>query len=148
MASPLAPILPRLALLIPRLSTEHDGEVVATVRAIGRTLKGASLDFHDLAMAVATEPEPEPGPYRPTYTRPRQGKACEMPPLWEHLGQQGRLAWLDSVLTSDWPSEFEAKLAAGIRVVVYTQPHKIQTPKQRFSLNRLLVRAFIMGERP
>ena len=44
---------PRLDPLIRRLATNHDGEVVATVRAIGRALKAAGHDFHDLADAVS-----------------------------------------------------------------------------------------------
>lgn len=42
----------RLSKLIPRLATNHDGEVVATARAIDRTLKASGADFHDLAQAV------------------------------------------------------------------------------------------------
>src|SRR4051812_42530203 len=53
----LAPLAPRLARLIPRLASNHDGEVVATVRAIARTLKSSGLDFHDLAGALEHEPE-------------------------------------------------------------------------------------------
>ena len=39
--------------LIPRLASTHDGEVVATARAIERTLCGAGADWHDLAAAIA-----------------------------------------------------------------------------------------------
>lgn len=61
--SVLAPIAPKLALLIPRLGCENDSEVVAAVRAIGRQLQGAGNDWHDLAAAVsqaraASEEEP------------------------------------------------------------------------------------------
>lgn len=52
----LAPIAPKIAKLIPRLATDHDGEVVATVRAIERTLKNAGLDFHNLAFAIEAPP--------------------------------------------------------------------------------------------
>jgi len=38
--------------LIPRLASDHDGEVVATVRAIMRVLKTAGLDLHDLARVI------------------------------------------------------------------------------------------------
>lgn len=54
----LAPALPMLSKLIPRLATDHDGEVVATVRAIQRTLKAAGLDFHDLAGALTKSTRP------------------------------------------------------------------------------------------
>ncbi|KQP77430.1 hypothetical protein [Methylobacterium sp. 37f] len=54
MASPKIPAatLDRLAKLLPHLASEHDGEVVATARAIGRTLTVAGLDWHDLAGAI------------------------------------------------------------------------------------------------
>ena len=51
-----AAIRPKLAKLIAVLSSDRDGEVVATVRAIGRTLQGAGADFHDLAKAATAEP--------------------------------------------------------------------------------------------
>jgi hypothetical protein len=37
-----------IAKLIPLLASDHDGEVLATVRAIRRSLAGAGLDLHDL----------------------------------------------------------------------------------------------------
>lgn len=52
----------KIAKLIPRLATEHDGEVVATVQAIGRTLQGGGKDFHDLAKAVQCPEGPAPTP--------------------------------------------------------------------------------------
>lgn len=41
----------QIAKLIPRLASDHDGEVLATVHAISRTLKSAGLDFHAVASA-------------------------------------------------------------------------------------------------
>jgi hypothetical protein len=43
----------RLAKLIPRLASDHDGEVIATVAAIKRTLEASGFDFNDLASAVS-----------------------------------------------------------------------------------------------
>lgn len=55
----LAAIAPKLQKLIPRLASDHDGEVVATVAAIRRTLEAAGLDLHDLTAAlVIVEPTP------------------------------------------------------------------------------------------
>lgn len=58
----LAPVAPKIAKLIPRLASDHDGEVVATVRAIRRTLESAGLDLHALAAGLggdsASEREP------------------------------------------------------------------------------------------
>jgi hypothetical protein len=45
----LAPITPKLANLIRRLSSDQDGEVVATVRALIRTLQGIGADIHYVA---------------------------------------------------------------------------------------------------
>jgi hypothetical protein len=60
--SELAIIAPRLTKLIPLLSSDHDGEVIATARAIGRTLQGAGLDFHSLVEALSI--------HKPTYAPP------------------------------------------------------------------------------
>lgn len=60
MTTPIAPVAPKLAKLIPLLGTDRDGELVATVRAIGRTLEAANLTFHDLADAVRPGETPRP----------------------------------------------------------------------------------------
>lgn len=52
MSSALANIGPKLGKLIPRLASNHDGEVVATARAISRLLETNGRDWHDLAAAV------------------------------------------------------------------------------------------------
>lgn len=39
----------KLTKLIPRLASEHDGEVVATVRAIRRVLERSGASLHDLS---------------------------------------------------------------------------------------------------
>ncbi|KGB81930.1 hypothetical protein JT55_10250 [Rhodovulum sp. NI22] len=64
----LVPITGKLEKLIPRLGTEADGEIVATVRAIGRALQSNGCDWHDLAAALKVRPEPQPT----AYERPRQ----------------------------------------------------------------------------
>jgi hypothetical protein len=45
-------IAPKLGKLIPLLASDKDGEVLAAARAIGRTLKSAKSDFHDLVAAL------------------------------------------------------------------------------------------------
>ena len=49
---------PKLQQLIPLLSSDHAGEVAATAAAIGRVLRGAGLDWHDLADDVGTGSKP------------------------------------------------------------------------------------------
>ena len=44
---------PKLLMLIPRLASNQDGEVVALVRTIGRVLRASNLDWHDLAAGIA-----------------------------------------------------------------------------------------------
>ena len=53
----------RLAKLIRLLASDVDGEVLAAVRALGRTLKAGGCDIHDLAGLVeapATAPSTHP----------------------------------------------------------------------------------------
>ena len=45
----VTPIDNKIAVLIPRLASDKDGEVVATARAIGRQLSKCGSDWHDLA---------------------------------------------------------------------------------------------------
>lgn len=47
----------KLGKLLPMLSSNHSGEVVAAVSAIGRTLSGAGFGWHDLAAALTKPPE-------------------------------------------------------------------------------------------
>lgn len=67
-------VLPDVAKLLPRLASDFDGEVLATVKAIKRKLATAGLDLNDLgsltmsipkalaAMTAATLPPPPPPP--------------------------------------------------------------------------------------
>lgn len=49
-----SPIPEKVRLLVPVLSSPHEGEVVGTARAIGRVLGTAGLTYHDLAAAIPT----------------------------------------------------------------------------------------------
>ena len=74
----LAPALPRLAKLLPLLGSNQDGERIATLYAIDRTLAGYQLGWHDLTAALvaahdaprAPPPPPPPPPYQPRETDP------------------------------------------------------------------------------
>lgn len=54
----LTVVTPKLSLLIPRLASDQDGEIVAVVRAIGRVLAASKLDWHDLAAGIAADRAP------------------------------------------------------------------------------------------
>lgn len=56
MMGDLSPISAKLGLLLPRLASDMEGEVVATVRAIGRTLRASGCDWHDVAAKVQAKP--------------------------------------------------------------------------------------------
>ena len=108
-----APIADRLGKLIPRLASEHEGEVIATVAAIGRTLTGAGCDWHDLAQRVAEPsitdfvadvfkakqptppPTPEPSRAPPTPSKPKREPSPW--PTWATLSRFQRLAWMDVI---------------------------------------------------
>jgi hypothetical protein len=52
----LTPVAPRLGKMLLTLSSPHDGEVVAAVRAIERALRGAGHDWHDLVQTLFPSP--------------------------------------------------------------------------------------------
>ena len=80
----MTPALSRIAKLIPRLATDHDGEVIATIRAIEHTLRNSGLAFHDLANALEREPEIRTVIVdRPAASWPPPGRAPQMP--WHEL---------------------------------------------------------------
>lgn len=76
----------KLSRLIPRLASDHAGEVVATAAAICRTLDRAGLTLHDLAAKLAD--------VTPVHPKPQSKQAD--PHRAEHLA---RARWLrDHVL--------------------------------------------------
>jgi hypothetical protein len=52
----LTEIIPKLGKLLPMLSSNRDGEVLATVSAIGRALKSVGCDWHDRTKAITAPP--------------------------------------------------------------------------------------------
>jgi hypothetical protein len=58
-------VVDRVAAIMPRLASDHDGEVVATARAVVRVLSSAGCDLHDLTAAfrqVSIVPPGSPEP--------------------------------------------------------------------------------------
>jgi hypothetical protein len=84
----LTPVAQKLSRLIPRLASNHDGEVVGTVRAIQRVLNAASLDLHDVAAAIACRvPAARPVPAATTGWRRQIERLLQHPnrlTSWEH----------------------------------------------------------------
>jgi hypothetical protein len=103
----------KLALLIPRLASEFDGEVIATVRAMRRLLNAGGHDLHDLARVVADG----------NYVAENHGGAL--------TAQLKEL--LCSARLNDWEREFVAS------VLRQTERHGFRlSDKQRAILNRIL----------
>jgi len=132
-------IAEKLGKLIPRLASDHDGEITATVAAIGRTLATARLDWHDLAQRVAqpsfddvmaTSAPSQPS--RPTWPPPaspsKAPAASQKPgrepahwPTWAIMTRFERLAWMDAIVgAADLINAREAEAFAQFREAHYT----------------------------
>lgn len=75
----LSDLAPRLSKLIPRLASDHEGEVVATVAAIRRTLENGGLDLHALAAAIGNPPvvyRTEPACAEPSRSHQMDARRC------------------------------------------------------------------------
>ena len=108
----LTTVGPKLSKLIPLLASDKDGEVVATARAIGRTLAQAGADFHDLAAAIArTEPPVEP--------------VC-----WRHIPPSERVMWLIETRASRFLSPWEQNFCTSILVQLRYRPRSTLSAKQ------------------
>jgi len=99
----IEPLRPRLAKLIPRLASDQDGEVIATVRAIARVLQTAGLDFHDLAQAVSGAPAPWQAASSWSHAArpppPPPPPPPEPEPDEHELSRMARMIWMQHKLT-------------------------------------------------
>lgn len=135
----IAPVAEKLSKLLPMLATSHEGERLAAVAAVERTLASVGCDWHDLAFALQQQP-------RESIERNPPGIDAV---LWAELSAREKHAWLhalhhaDDGLT-DWEEEFIASLFArsGRWMAVHV------TPRQEDVLNRLLWKAVNRGVRP
>lgn len=78
MTTALTAIAPRLRKLLLMLSSDHDGEVIAGARAIGRALRDSGLDWHHLADTVIRVDRP-PDDWR-TMAKYCRGQAHRLSP--------------------------------------------------------------------
>ena len=109
----------KLSRLIPRLATDSDGEVLATVAAIRRTLDRAGMDLYDLAARLATD---APRPVRQAPHTPDPATLFEMAG-WLHSRARNRL----TAKQADFVASAARLLAAG----------RALTPKQTQWLRNL-----------
>jgi hypothetical protein len=138
-----APVGRKLALIVPRLGSSHDGEVLASAKAIGRTLKGAGLDWHDLSAMIAAACRDGRETSRPKGQWPRGNEAVA--PIWSELNRAGREAWIlilcDQTGLTTWERGFAADIADRLDTGRLSA-------KQQIVLNRLIARAFQYGASP
>ena len=150
----LSTVAPKLAKLIPMLSSNHAGEVLATAAAITRTLKSAGLDWHDLARQVEAHPisygrqwEP-PRPAPAAEPKPASPKWKAPWPTFSSLRQRQRLAWLHEIEARSHCMEPKAKAAFfALNRKMITQPHEVLTRKETNLFNRLVKLFWVMEVR-
>ena len=87
----------RLGKLIPRLASDSDGEVFATVRAIRAALAAEGLDLHDLA-ATLTGAE---------IIKAAAVAQFSPAPALKAMSHQEQVAWMALVLASPETTEFQ-----------------------------------------
>jgi hypothetical protein len=150
-AASFGAIAERIAQIIPRLGSDHDGEVVATAAAIGRVLKSAGADWHDLVDAVkagAVLPPPKEEP--PPRSKPAKSKdTAKSPPSWNNLGQRKRMEWLNLIAECDRlvrPTgiEFALSIASRLR----RDPNLRLTERQIAFAEDLIRQVWAAGLRP
>jgi hypothetical protein len=99
----MAALLPRLAPIVARLSTEHDGEKLACVDAMQRVLSAQRLGFIDFADWLASPPAIANKPRRTA----KHGPSRE--PVPDAVFDD-----LESVLRSRFATEREAEIALSL----------------------------------
>ncbi|WP_237482647.1 hypothetical protein [Lichenibacterium dinghuense] len=151
------PIADRLSKLIPRLASDQAGEVVATAAAIGRTLAGAGLDWHDLAArltgqtltdllakADARPTSPSPPPQRPAPPPKPE------PSPWPTFGTTSharRKLWLAAIAKdAEIMATVESDIFAAFRGRMADAPDAVTTDDTRL-FNRLARAAWTKGLR-
>jgi hypothetical protein len=89
------PLPPVIAQLLPRLGSNFDGEIIATVKAIQRVLHSSSMDWHDLTKAITAPPAI---PWQPNRTE----------------SHEEIRAWLEVVSREPWPNDWTRSFIANI----------------------------------
>ena len=136
--APSSTLTKRLEKLIPLLASNHDGEVVATARAIGSALAAEGFDLHDLAGSLV-----------PYIAKRETVSATIAPvPVFEELTLFERRAWLEAIRKVDWLTPFERDHIEDVYARVRTGiSFNIHWRKKR-TIDAALARAMAMGVRP
>jgi len=152
MTSIPAPARNKLGKLIPRLASGHKGERIATVAAIGRTLDGAGLDFHDLASAVNALPKDSrrraADPPTPDKAERRRRARQTRGPRWRDFTRAQAIAWLDVLIQDPGTPADARRFVEGIRDRLWDRPRTNVTSKEATVLTRHIRSAWQRGIRP
>jgi hypothetical protein len=128
----------RLSKLIPRLATDADGEVLATVRAIRAALQSEGLDLHDLAASIA----------KSKILAVSRAPQIAAAPTWVGLTHQERRGWMKVILASDDLGPLERDRLLGVSEVLRTGLYS-KVDRRRVKLfDEQLARAHAHGRRP
>jgi hypothetical protein len=136
--APSSTLTKKLEKLIPLLASNHDGEVVATARAIGSALASEGFDLHDLAGSLVP------------YIAKRETVSATIAPVpaFDELTLFERRAWLEAIRKTDWLTPFERDRLEEVYAFARTgMDFAIHWRKKR-TLDALLARAMAMGVRP
>jgi hypothetical protein len=145
--SSLAPMLPKLCPLIRMLGSSNDGEALNAARAIGRTLRSAGRDFHDLASALEAGDE---APYVRVVYRDRPQPARRdpnAPPAWSEMDRSHQIAMIDAILRAGNSTPWETEFLSDIRAQHYLRGVQLR-PKQMKAMDAIFAAAWMKGVRP
>jgi hypothetical protein len=137
MTAPSLSLSRKLHKLIPVLSSDKEGEVLAAVRAISGALASEGLDWHDLSSVLSTE----------FAKRQSISSAIAPPASFDLLSHQERRAWLDALIALDWLTPFERSRVADVLNRVRTGMNYYIHPKTRRMIDALIARAEAKGVR-
>jgi hypothetical protein len=137
MTAPSQILLNRLSKLIPMLGTSHDGEVVATARAISAALASEGFDLHDLAESLPTT----------LAKRETISSAIAPPASFDGLSHFERRAWLDALLAVDWLTALERERVVDASNLVRAGVDYALHWRKKRTIDALIARAAAMGVR-
>jgi hypothetical protein len=133
------PSTPKLGKLVALLSSDKDGERLAAIAAIDRTLQSAGLDFHDLARAVDGVE---------IHARAPAGiPLIDAPSRWNELSHFEQVAWLQALLRVDWLTATEREFVADAETALRCT-HRWPRGHQVRKINKLIAIATAKGVRP
>jgi hypothetical protein len=118
---------PIIAQLIPRLGSSFDGEIIATAKAIERTLRSNSLDWHDLTEALTAQSQL---PWQPS-----RAESCESAEM---------RAWLEAISRESSPNKWTAGFVGDL---LRRSSLDGLTGKQTACVNRIIRQAYDRGIR-